>query len=226
MPTIVAGDAGAAPSWPRGTLPTRCEDAPDHVPYGTGTEGIFGGRQSVGEDGAASAAMDRCACGDDAAFAELYDLLAPKLFAFLLRQTRDRSRAEDLVQQTLLQMHCARDTYVTGADVLPWMFAIARRLAIDSYRRGKREVLDGEMDSSATSLEMAPDDALRSKQAARVIQETLDALPETQRTAFELIKLDGLSIAQTAEVLGTTVTAVKLRAHRTYEALRAALLDV
>jgi RNA polymerase sigma-70 factor (ECF subfamily) len=174
---------------------------------------------------AASAAMDRYASGDDAAFGEFYDLLAPKLLGFLFRQTRDRARAEDLVQQTFLQMHCARETYVTGADVLPWAFAIARRLAIDSYRRTKREVLDGEMDLAGMIDDLGPDDALRSKQAAKVLQETLDSLPETQRVAFELIKWDGLSVAQAAETLGTTVTAVKLRAHRTYEALRSALRD-
>ena len=73
--------------------------------------------------------------------------------------------------------------------------------------------------------DMGPDDALRSKQAAQMLQQTLDSLPETQRVAFELIKRDGLSVAQAAETLGTTVTAVKLRAHRTYEALRSALRD-
>ena len=174
---------------------------------------------------AANAAMDRYASGDGAAFAEVYDHLAPKLFAFLVRQTGDRARAEDLVQQTFLQMHCARETYVPGADVLPWAFAIARRLAIDSHRRRKREIIDGDAALEAIASDLGPDDALRSKQAAEVLQRTLDELPEAQRTAFELIKYDGLSLAQAAEALGTTVTAIKLRAHRTYEALRGALRE-
>jgi len=167
--------------------------------------------------------MDRYASGHDEAFAELYDALAPKLFVFLCRQTGDRARAEDLVQQTFLHMHCARETYTTGADVVPWAFAIARRLAIDLHRRTKREVLDGELQAAQAALDLSPDDALRSKEAARILQETLAALPESQRVAFELIKYDGLSLAQAAEVLGTTVVAVKLRTHRTYEALRGAL---
>src|SRR5438270_9763174 len=122
--------------------------------------------------------MDRYARGEDAAFGELYDLLAPKLLGFLFRQTRDRARAEDLVQQTFLQMHCARESYVTGADVLPWAFAIARRLSIDAYRRTKREVLDADMDLTAMVHVDGPDDALRSKQAAETLQKTLDSLPE------------------------------------------------
>lgn len=167
--------------------------------------------------------MDRYACGDDDAFAELYDLLSGRLYAFVLRRAGDSSRAEDLVQQTFLQMHCAREGYVRGADVLPWAFCIARRLLIDGYRKGSREVLCGDDLDERLADEFGPDQILRSKQAAALVTQTLAALPEAQRAAFELIKYDGLSLAETAEVLGTTVSAVKLRAHRAYEALRAAL---
>jgi RNA polymerase sigma-70 factor (ECF subfamily) len=55
------------------------------------------------------------------------------------------------------------------------------------------------------------------------IDGVLAGLPESQRTAFRLIKQEGLSVAEAAQVLGTTVAAVKLRAHRAYEALRAAI---
>lgn len=167
--------------------------------------------------------MDRYACGDDAAFAELYDLLSGRLYAFLVRRTGNPSQAEDLLQQTFLQMHCAREGYVRGADVLPWAYCIARRLLIDGYRKGSREVLNGDDLDERLAEEFGPEDILRCKDAARLVSETLAGLPEAQRVAFELIKYDGLSLIEAAEVLGTTVTAVKLRAHRTYEALRAAL---
>ena len=175
---------------------------------------------------AANAAMDRYANGDDAAFGLVYDALAPRLYPFLVRKTRDAARAEDLVQQTFLQMHCARETYVTGADVLPWAFAIARRLAIDAFRKGGRERLSDDGGASFEDelvSELCPDGALRTKQTALIIRRTLDGLPEPQRTAFELLKLEGMTLAQAAETLGDSVTAVKLRAHRAYEALRAAL---
>jgi len=173
-----------------------------------------------------NAAMDRYARGDAVAFSDVYDLLAPRLYAFFVRQTRSVSRAEDLVQQTLLQMHCARETYVTGADVVPWAFAIGRRLVIDGYRRSKREVLgddEASRQDDRISTEPRPDEVVEAKEAARRMDAVLASLPEAQRTAFELIKHDGLSLAEAAQVLGTTINAVKLRAHRTYEALRATL---
>jgi RNA polymerase sigma-70 factor, ECF subfamily len=53
----------------------------------------------------------------------------------------------------------------------------------------------------------------------------MDALPELQRTAYRLLQQEGLSLKKAAEVLGTSVTAVKLRAHRAYVALRAAVRE-
>lgn len=175
---------------------------------------------------AASAAMDRYACGDDAAFSELYDLLAPRLTAFLARRTRDDALATDLVQQTFLQMHASRRHFSEGADVMPWAFAIARRLLIDVVRKSGREIVGddgGSEERESVAPDLPPDRIVAQRRLAARVVEALQRVPEAQRAAFELVKRDGLSLAEAAEVLGTTVAAVKLRVHRTYEALRAAL---
>jgi RNA polymerase sigma-70 factor (ECF subfamily) len=175
---------------------------------------------------AASAAMDRYACGDDSAFADLYDLLAPRLSSFLLRRTRDAAYAEDLLQQTFLQMHCARRHFAPGACVMPWAFAIARRLLIDGFRKGGREIIGSDDDFDEpehVARDASPERVLGQRRLTRRIEDELARLPSAHRVAFELVQCDGLSMAEAAEVLGTTVGAVKLRAHRTYEALRAAL---
>src|SRR5512133_3762848 len=100
-------------------------------------------RSDVDVAGASRAdrAMERYACGDDAAFVEIYDEMAPRLHRFALRWTRSRSTAEDTVQQTLLQIHAARQRFIVGSAVVPWAYAIARRLLIDVRRRGMREEL-------------------------------------------------------------------------------------
>lgn len=190
-----------------------------------GTGNVAGDRSS---DAAADAAMDRYAAGDADAFSVLYDLLAPRLYGFLLRQTRNASQAEDLVQQTLLQIHCARGRFISGAPVTPWAFAIARRLLIDECRKnrlsGPRPGGDGESAfECAASKDPLADEQLHKTEVARMIRRELERLPESQRAAFELVKQEGLTHAEAADVLGTTVAAIKLRAHRTYAALRAAL---
>lgn len=171
--------------------------------------------------------MERYAAGDDAAYAAVYDALAPRLFGYLMRQTREQARAEDILQQTLLQIDRARTSFIPGAEVMPWAFAIARRLLVDSVRRGRREVLsaDGDPDPGASRAPGA-DEIAQARQLARRLEVELSKLPPAQRVAFELVKNEGLSMAEAAQVLGTTVAAVKLRAHRAYEALRSALGDV
>ena len=175
----------------------------------------------------ADAAMERYSRGDDSAFALVYDALAPRLYPFLLRQTRDRGGAEDLLQQTMLHIHRARDRFIPGAEVTPWAFAIARRLLVDGLRRGRRELLtdDGEPSAHASG-EPGAEDLVHARELAERVEGALAKLPQSQRVAFELIKQEGLTVAEAAQVLGTTVAAVKLRAHRAYEALRVALGDV
>jgi RNA polymerase sigma-70 factor (ECF subfamily) len=177
--------------------------------------------------------MERYSKGDEAAFAELYDAIAPRLLRYLRRATRDHSAAEDLMQQTLLQMHQARGSFIPGARVVPWAFTIARRLLIDSARRRRLErrlfsdaPADDDWTMHAPSAAMAvADDVLHARLLGRRVQERLEALPEAQRTAYRLLQQEGMSLRGAAEALGTSVAAVKLRAHRAYEALRAVLRE-
>ena len=182
---------------------------------------------------AVDAAMERYARGDEAAFAELYDAIAPRLLGFLRKATRDASAAEDLMQQTLLHMHRARGSFIPGAPVLPWAFVIARRLLTDQARRRRVErrlFAETPADSDRMTYEpaattAAADDLVHALRLGRRLQERIEALPELQRTAYQLLQQEGLSLKKAAEALGTSVTAVKLRAHRAYVALRAVLRE-
>jgi len=174
---------------------------------------------------AANRAMGRYADGDDAAFGELYDVLAPKLYRYLLRQTREPAGAEDLLQQTLLKLHASRGSFFRGGEVIPWAFAIARRLFIDGYRRRRREAEHQEAHPPEEGVVDGAEQLLSAKRAALELDRELRRLPEPQRVVFELMREDGLSLREVAEVLGTTTNAVKLRAHRAHVALRLALHD-
>jgi RNA polymerase sigma-70 factor (ECF subfamily) len=144
------------------------------------------------------------------------------VYGYLYRQTRDNARAEDLLQGTLLQIHRARGTFISGSQVLPWAFAIARRLLIDELRRTKRDVVAAALPVD----EMVPvgrdsvSDAVEAEELARAMHGELSRLPVSQRTAFELVRFDGLSHAEAAETLGVTANSVKLRVHRAYCALK------
>src|SRR3954465_8305650 len=85
--------------------------------------------------------MQRYCDGDPGAFRELYALVAPRLLGYLVKMTRDRALADDLLQQTFLKVHRARAAYVRGADPVPWIYSIAHRTFIDEVRKKKRAVV-------------------------------------------------------------------------------------
>src|SRR4051812_45159613 len=128
----------------------------------------------------ANAAMERYASGNDAAFADVYDALAPRIHGFLLRQTRDRGAADDLLQKTLLQIHRKRGTYVAGLAVLPWAYAIARRLCIDEFRRRKTDMLWSahELADDQSLVGTTPDDEVGYRQLLQLLEVELQSLPE------------------------------------------------
>jgi len=180
----------------------------------------------------ANTAMERYAGGDEAAFAELYDAIAPRLLRFLRGATRDAFAAEDLMQQTLLHMHRARGSFIAGAPVMPWAYAIARRLMTDRARRSRVErrlfsapSADEDRMHEPVAATARPDDLLHARRLESRLRQRFEALPELQRTAYRMLRLEGSSLEGAARVLGTSVTAVKLRVHRAVVALRAAVRE-
>src|SRR5688572_16134670 len=82
--------------------------------------------------------MARYCDGDASAFRELYAVVAPRLFGYLVKMARHRALADDLLQQTFLKVHRARGAYVRGADPIPWIYSIAHRTFLDEARKQNR----------------------------------------------------------------------------------------
>jgi len=162
--------------------------------------------------------MERYVDGEAEAFEFLYRRVSPNLMGYLLRLTRNRERAEDLLQITFSKVHRARVSYLRGAPVLPWILAIARRSFLDERRSAQVRTEDLSPDGSLPEqqLEERPLPA----EISDALEVALDRLPETYREAIVLTKITGLSVAEAATVLGSTETAVKLRVHRGYNQLR------
>ena len=172
--------------------------------------------KSVDEDASLEALMEAYVGGSKAAFDLLYQRISTRLFGYLIRLTHERERAEDLLQITFTKLHRARDSYLRGAPVLPWVFAIARRAFLDERRRvrSRHEDLSHDGRLPEPTPEAGPG------QLSDALELALARLPDNYREAIVLTKITGLSVVEAAEVLGTTPTAVKLRVHRGYKELR------
>jgi RNA polymerase sigma-70 factor, ECF subfamily len=172
----------------------------------------------------ADEAMERYARGEDAAFAALYDALAPKLYAFILRKVRDSARAEDLVQATLVRIIAARGRFVAGSRVSPWAFSILHHLFLDQTKRKRLEIPSNDRDGDEPASDQpGPEECADFRQRDQLLRRALTSLPQPQRVAYELIAFEQLTHSEAAEMLGVTVAAVKLRLQRAKQAIAVAL---
>ena len=160
--------------------------------------------------------MSRYQQADGEATATLITRLSPQIFQFFLAQVRDRSLAEDLLQDFWLRVHKARHTYRANEPLLPWVFSIARRTKVDQYRRTKN------IKSHEFQVEELPEVAAKTSERKRTpaLAELLRTLPAAQRETIWMLKVSGLSLEEVARATGSSVGAVKQRAHRAYEKLR------
>jgi RNA polymerase sigma-70 factor (ECF subfamily) len=166
--------------------------------------------------------MARYQRGEPAAAAVLVHRLSPQLLGFFLMQVSSRPYAEDLLQETWLRIHQVRHTYRPGAQVLPWLYAIARNVRVDHYRKASRGVLR-EQSLTAEPAAMTIEDESR---AIPDLETILAALPDSQREVIAMLKVSGMSLEEVARATQSSVGSVKQKAHRAYEKLRGRLSNM
>lgn len=150
----------------------------------------------------------------------LYAEHAAPLLRYALRMTDgDRQRAEDIVQETLLRAWMHPEA-IADRPARPWLFAVARNLAVDAHRA--RKARPHEVGESALSLVAVPDEADRVLESWAVADALQALRPDHRRVLLETY-YRGRSVAEAATVLGIPAGTVKSRAFYALRALRLAL---
>ena len=160
--------------------------------------------------------------GDREAFRELFRRYAPRLEPMFRKRVDDPGLAQDLVQQTFLQLHRARNDFRQGALLRPWLFAIALNLVREQLRKGRRwpARLGDRDDRSLVASGPGPEARVA---AARDVERALSVLSADQYDVITQHRAQGLSFAEIAETLGTSEVTVRVRAHRGYARMRQVL---
>ena len=174
------------------------------------------------EDGEAelSACMKAYLDGDIEAFDALYAAFAGRLRGYLLSQCRDATLADDLLQETFMQIHRSRRTYQPGRPVTPWVYAIARHVYLMKRRStGRRVRFEDGLAADARSGGVAHD-ALGSIVDGDRIRRALRDVPADQRQALLMHHVEGWSFVEIAARLGIRVNAAKTRAFRGMKKMR------
>ncbi|MDH3518413.1 MAG: sigma-70 family RNA polymerase sigma factor [Acidimicrobiia bacterium] len=169
------------------------------------------------------AALRRFRAGDPEAVRVLYDRYGRAVFAVAFRALGDRSLAEEAVQQTFLQAWRAADRFDVGRDPAPWLYAIARRVAVDLYRRERRHnVVDLDRLSEIAVLP----ESFEGTWEAWQVRLAIDQLSAEEREVVRCTHYLGLTQAETAERLEIPLGTVKSRTFRAYRNLADSLTHV
>jgi RNA polymerase sigma-70 factor, ECF subfamily len=160
----------------------------------------------------------------------------PEMYAAALRMTRNRSDAEDLVQETFLRAYRGFAGFEEGTNLRAWLYRILTNAYINTYRKRQREpvtVSDDEL-PEWWLYEKLGGEAMEASAEARVleslpdedVQEALASLPEQFRLAVLLADVEGFSYKEIAEILDVPMGTVMSRLHRGRRALEKRLWDV
>ena len=169
----------------------------------------------------------RFRAGETGAFAVLVRRYERELYGYLRRYVNDSTLAEDVFQNTFLQLYLKSAQYEAGRPVRPWLYTIATRQAIDALRRQNRHAVvsleqavpdeaEGEAQNLIETLPGAvpgPYDQTAERERRDRVRLEVDRLPEFLRQVLILAYYQGLKYREIAEVLEIPVGTVKSRLH-------------
>lgn len=174
--------------------------------------------------------LERYRRGDRAAFRTLIERYHDELLRFLIRLLGDRTAADDVFQDTFLQVHLSADMFDVQRRFRPWLFTIAANKGRDFLRKkGRQRAVDlsapvsadrsGDDGSGATYVDLmeidipSPQDRTDRNERDRRVQEAIDSMPVALREILLLSYFQRLSYSQIAEDLQIPLGTVKSRLH-------------
>ncbi len=168
---------------------------------------------------------ERLRRGDTAGLAGLMVRQQDRLFRYLLRLAGDEAVAEDLFQQTWVKVAERIGRFDPSRPFAPWLFAIARNLALDHLRRRHPESLDAQPEPEALATPDADPfaHALARQQGARLAAAVADLAP-LDREVLSMRFEEDLALPELAERLAVPLPTAKARLYRALARLREKLL--
>jgi len=152
----------------------------------------------------------------------LIDKWKNPIINFFYRSVRDLHLAQDLSQQTFINLYKARHSYVTKAKFSTYLFFIARNVLINEYRRSQRHPTEA-TDPATIHASVTDNDTLHLKELEEIFDSCLETLPENQRTAILLLTQQNLSYEEIATLMQTNLSTIKTWIHRARNTLKEAL---
>lgn len=160
--------------------------------------------------------------GDPSAFDAVYAAEKDRLYAFLLRLTRDASVAADLFQNVWLKLARHASALRADSNLRAWLFTVARREYL-SFRRA--QALDISRLLTLDRLNSSEASSASLDAQARELKEALDASSDADREILLLSHVEGIDSTELAEILGISGAAFRQRLVRARRRLRRRLVE-
>lgn len=158
--------------------------------------------------------LGRVARGDADAYARFYDRVAPAVYGLALRMLGDRSAAEEVVQEVLVEAwRSAAKFDAAKGTVMTWVLTFAHRRTVDRVRREKSyaERQARERVLTGRTVEYDPGERVEADESRARVRAALETLPAPQREALVLAYFGGQSYPEVAAQLGVPLGTVKTR---------------
>jgi RNA polymerase sigma-70 factor (ECF subfamily) len=156
----------------------------------------------------------RIADGDEASFARLYDMLAPRVFGLILRVLVDRAQSEEVLQEVFLEVWQSANRFAPNkGQGRTWVLTMAHRRAVDRVRSAQASV-DRDVRVGFRDLDVPHDDVAEQVELrieGRRVAKAVAALPEVQREAITLAYFGGYSQSEIAALVGAPLGTIKTR---------------
>ena len=161
--------------------------------------------------------------GDQEAFERLVKRYQNPLYNFVYRHLGDRALAEDITQETFLQIYRSASQFEPRARVSTWVFKIAFNLSLnESERRSRLQLRETPITDEHQYADGRSAAAVANFELGQQITGLLDRLPDRQRAALLLRVNEGLSYREIAEVLGLSLQGVESLIFKARQQLREA----
>ncbi|HUQ48297.1 MAG TPA: RNA polymerase sigma factor [Gemmatimonadaceae bacterium] len=166
--------------------------------------------------------------GNTEAFTELVRSLQSSVFRWALTFARDADEADELTQETFVQVHRKLDQYRGDSSLDGWVYGITRNLALQTNRKKKRRTLlsVASLPGIETVYNTDPGARVDRQRVADYIRHFFLELPPRQREVFDLVDLQGFDPAEVADLIGMKAATVRANLFKARAAIRAHLLAV
>lgn len=151
-------------------------------------------------------------------FNDLLEAQIPRLRRYARALLRDVTRADDLVQDTIVRSLAKQHLWEPGTNLRAWLFTLMHNQHVNNVRRGRREETAVDFDEISATL-VATTDPTASCQL-RELERGLARLPEEQREVILLVGLEGVRYDEAAAILNIPIGTVRSRLFRGRESLR------